>query len=151
MDGVTIIDINKDEKSGKTLKTPFSVRLIPLVDGAYGFSLAAFLEWVESSEGKLFKEKRHYFDKPLNEALRAPLGLKAGSNQSFHSLRHSLSGLLKAAATPDVIAQSITGHSSGNITYDLYGGTQRVDVKVTHEALKKAFGIPQSAPEENAQ
>lgn len=138
VNGITVIDINKDEQ-GKTLKNDFSVRQVPLVDGAYGFSLKTFLEWVESEPGKLFKAKAHYFNKPLNEALREPLGLKAGSDQSFHSLRHSLSGLLKAAATPEVIAQSITGHSSGNITYDLYAGSQRVPVGTLHEALVKAF------------
>lgn len=140
-DGVTFIDINKDENTGKSLKTSSSVRLVPLVDEAYGFSLAAFLEWVAGEPGRLFKQKEHYFNKPLNEALREPLGLEAGGDLTFHSLRHSLSGLLKAAATPEVIAQSITGHSSGTITYDLYGGTERVDVKVLHEALKKAFDL----------
>lgn len=141
VDGITVIDINKDEK-GKTLKNDFSIRQVPLVDGAYGFSLKAFLDWVASEPGKLFKPKPHYFNKPLNKALREPLGLKAGSDQSFHSLRHSLSGLLKAAATPEVIAQSITGHSSGNITYDLYAGSQRVPVGTLHEALVKAFALP---------
>ncbi|WP_087500244.1 site-specific integrase [Pseudomonas sp. SID14000] len=138
VDGITVIDINKDEQ-GKTLKNDFSVRQVPLVDGAYGFSLKTFLGWVASEPGKLFKAKAHYFNKPLNEALREPLGLKAGSDQSFHSLRHSLSGLLKVAATPEVIAQSITGHSSGNITYDLYAGSQRVPVGTLHQALMKAF------------
>ncbi|MBV4533321.1 site-specific integrase [Pseudomonas sp. SWRI107] len=139
VDGITVIDINKDENGGKTLKNSFSVRQVPLVDGAYGFSLQTFLEWVDANEGRLFKAKEHYFNKPLNEALREPLGLASGGNQSFHSLRHSLSGLLKAAATPEVIAQSITGHSSGNITYDLYAGSQRVPVRTLHEALVKAF------------
>lgn len=139
VDGITVIDINKDENGGKTLKNSFSVRQVPLVDGAYGFSLQTFLEWVDANEGRLFKAKEHYFNKPLNEALREPLGLASGSDQSFHSLRHSLSGLLKAAATPEVIAQSITGHSSGNITYDLYAGSQRAPVGTLHEALVKAF------------
>lgn len=139
VDGVTVIDINKDEQ-GKTLKNDFSVRQVPLVDGAYGFSLKAFLEWVATEPGKLFKAKKHYFNKPLNDALREPLGLASGGNQSFHSLRHSLSGLLKAAATPEVISQAITGHSSGNITYDLYAGTQKLPVRTLHEALEKAFG-----------
>ncbi len=87
----------------------------------------------------MFKAKAHYFNKPLNDALREPLGLAAGSDQTFHSLRHSLSGLLKAAATPEVIAQSITGHSSGNITYDLYAGSQRVPVRTLYTALCTAF------------
>lgn len=140
-DGITVIDINKDENGGKTLKNSFSVRQVPLVDGAYGFSLQTFLEWVNANEGRLFKAKEHYFNKPLNEALREPLGLASGGDQSFHSLRHSLSGLLKAAATPEVIAQSITGHSSGNITYDLYAGSQKLPVKTLHEALVKAFSL----------
>jgi integrase len=141
IDGITVIDINKDENGGKSTKTEFSVRLVPLVDGAYGFDLVAFNEWVKGSQGRLFTQKKHYFDKPLNEALRKPLGLKPGSDQSFHSLRHSLSGLLKAAATPEVIAQSITGHSAGNITYDLYAGSQKLPVKTQHEALLKAFSM----------
>jgi integrase len=124
VNGITVIDINKDENGGKTLKNDFSVRLVPLVDDAYGFSLQAFLEWVEGSQGRLFTQKKHYFDKPLNDALREPLGLKAGGDQSFHSLRHSISGLMKAAVTPDAIMQAVTGHSAGNITNDLYARTQ---------------------------
>lgn len=141
VDGITVIDINKDENGGKTLKNDFSVRLVPLVDGAYGFSLGAFLEWVEGSQGRLFTQKKHYFDKPLNDALREPLGLKSGGDQSFHSLRHSISGLMKAAVTPDAIMQAVTGHSAGNITNDLYARTQRLPVEVVHEALVKAFGL----------
>lgn len=141
VDSITVIDINKDESSGKTLKNDFSIRQVPLVDGAYGFSLAAFLEWVASEPGRLFKQKEHYFNKPLNEALREPLGLKAGSDQSFHSLRHSISGLMKAAVTPDAIMQGVTGHSAGNITNDLYARTQRLPVRVVHEALVKAFSL----------
>lgn len=141
VEGITVIDINKDENGGKTLKNSFSVRQVPLVDGAYGFSLGSFMEWVEANEGRLFKAKEHNFNKPLNEALRKPLGLKPGSDQSFHSLRHSLSGLLKAAAIPEVIAQGITGHSSGTITYDLYAGSQKLPVKTLHEALFKAFSL----------
>lgn len=138
VDGITVIDINRNDQD-KTLKNDFSVRQVPLVDGAYGFSLAAFLEWVAAEPGRLFKQKEHYFNKPLNDALREPLGLEVGGSQSFHSLRHSLCGLLKAAATPEVIAQSITGHSSGNITYDLYAGSQRVPVETLHTALRNAF------------
>jgi integrase len=141
VNGITVIDINKDENTGKSVKTPFSVRQIPLVDGAYGFSLEAFLEWVEGSQGRLFTQKKHYFDKPLNEALREPLGLKSGGDQSFHSLRHSISGLMKAAVTPDAIMQAVTGHSAGNITNDLYARTQKLPVGVVHEALVKAFAL----------
>ncbi|VVQ16149.1 tyrosine-type recombinase/integrase [Pseudomonas fluorescens] len=141
INGITVIDINKDENGGKTLKNDFSVRLVPLVDGAYGFSLKAFHEWVEGSQGRLFTQKKHYFDKPLNDALRAPLGLKSGGDLSFHSLRHSISGLMLAAVTPDSIMQAVTGHSGGNITKDLYARTQKLPVEVVHEALVKAFSL----------
>ncbi|WP_249583643.1 site-specific integrase [Pseudomonas viridiflava] len=146
IDGITVIDINKDENTGKSVKTPFSVRLVPLVDGAYGFSLETFLVWVEGNQGRLFKQKEHYFNKPLNDALREPLGLKAGGDQSFHSLRHSISGLMKAAVTPDAIMQAVTGHSAGNITNDLYARTQRLPVEVVHQALVKAFSLVKPAP-----
>jgi integrase len=142
VDGITLIDLNKDG-DGKTLKNSFSIRQVPLVDGAYGFNLAAFHEWVKSEPGRLFKAKAHYFNKPANEAVRKPLGLPSGSNQSFHSLRHSMSGILKAAVIPDVISQSILGHSSGTITYDLYAGSQRIPIKTLHEAMEKAFKLAQ--------
>ncbi|MEE4076128.1 tyrosine-type recombinase/integrase [Pseudomonas viridiflava] len=141
VNGITIIDINKDENTGKSVKTPFSVRLVPLVDGAYGASLDAFLGWVERSQGRLFTQKKHYFDKPLNDAIRNPLGLKSGGDQTFHSLRHSISGLMLAAVTPDSIMQAVTGHSGGNITKDLYARTQKLPVEVIHEALVKAFSL----------
>lgn len=141
VNGITVIDINKDENGGKTLKNDFSVRLVPLVDGAYGFSLETFRAWVDGSQGRLFTQKKHYFDKPLNDALREPLGLKSGGDQSFHSLRHSISGLMKAAVTPDAIMQAVTGHSAGNITNDLYARTQRLPVEVVYEALVKAFSL----------
>ncbi|CAM3321684.1 integrase [Pseudomonas floridensis] len=144
VDGITVIDINKDENGGKTLKNSFSVRQVPLVDGAYGFSLEVFLEWINANEGRLFKVMEHSFNKPLNEALRKPLGLSSGGNQSFHSLRHSITGLMKAAVIPEGIAQAITGHSSGTITYDLYAGSQKLPVRTLHEALVKAFSLVKS-------
>jgi integrase len=143
IDGITVIDINKDENGGKTLKNSFSVRQVPLVDGAYGFSLETFLKWVSENEGQLFKVKEHSFSKPLNGALREPLGLASGGDQSFHSLRHSITGLMKAAVIPEGIAQAITGHSSGTITYDLYAGSQKLPVRTLHEALVKSFHVHQ--------
>lgn len=42
VDGITVIDINKDEQ-GKTLKNDFSVRQVPLVDGPMGSPLRSSL------------------------------------------------------------------------------------------------------------
>lgn len=53
--GLVCIDINEDGE-GKSVKNKHSVRLVPLTDGAYGFDLKSFLEWVDMQpdEGPLF-------------------------------------------------------------------------------------------------
>ena len=53
--GLVCIDINEDG-DGKSVKNKHSVRLVPLTDGAYGFDLKSFLEWVDMQpdEGPLF-------------------------------------------------------------------------------------------------
>ncbi|MEQ9745855.1 tyrosine-type recombinase/integrase [Pectobacterium actinidiae] len=47
--------------------------------------------------------------------------LRASEDVYLHSLRHSLTGKLKAAGVPLTDAQGILGHRSQSITYDLYG------------------------------
>lgn len=61
----------------------------------------------------------------LNQLIRDVLGTEAGTGQSFHSLHHHLGGALKRKAVPLGIAQEILGHSSGSITFDLYGSAGR--------------------------
>ncbi|MOA57098.1 hypothetical protein D3C78_1812110 [compost metagenome] len=75
----------------------------------------------------------------VNGTLREVLELEADRTQTFHSLRHSLSGALKAVATPKETTESILGHSSGSISYDLYGAGASVEVGLMAEALRKAF------------
>lgn len=131
------IDIN--DNNGKTLKNKHSKRLVPLVDGAYGFDLKLFLEFVEDSQGRLFTAKEHSFNKPLNEILRTVLGLESGGDLSFHSLRHSMASLMKSKGIAVGLAQDILGHSSQTITFDLYGGNQRIGMEKLGDALKEAF------------
>lgn len=136
-----VIDVNEEE--GRSLKTKHSVRLVPLVDGAYGFNLQEFLGWVDGTQedtGELFREvNKKKFCFLLNEALRDTLKLSAGENLSFHSLRHSMAGLLKAHGVQLEIAQAILGHSSQSITFDHYGGGQNVGVKKLGDALRSAL------------
>lgn len=132
-----VIDIN--DNGDKGLKNKHSARVVPLIDGAYGFDLQAFLRFVHGQDHRLFTAKDHYFNKPLNELIRGVLRLESGGNLSFHSLRHSLAGLMKSQGVRLETAQAILGHSSQSITFDLYGGGQRVGVGILEEALKKAF------------
>ena len=135
--GVWVIDINRD--NGKTAKTKNALRIIPLTDGAYGFDLQAFLEFVAKADFRLFTLGAGQFSVLLNGMLKDVLDLKADRTQTFHSLRHSLAGALKAAEVPVGTAESILGHASGSITYDLYGAGSAVEVGRMAEALKTAL------------
>ncbi|MDD2075409.1 tyrosine-type recombinase/integrase [Pseudomonas putida] len=134
---VWVIDINRND--GKTAKTKNALRVIPLTDGAYGFDLKAFLEFVQGADSRLFVLGAGRFSELLNGLIRDVLGVKADRTQTFHSLRHSLAGALKAAEIPVGTAESILGHASGSISYDLYGAGSAVEVKRMAEALKKAI------------
>ena len=135
--GVWVIDINRND--GKTAKTKNALRVIPLTDGAYGFDLQAFREFVDSSESRLFTLGSGQYSSVLNGALRDVLSLNADRTLTFHSLRHSLAGALKAAEVPVGTAESILGHASGSISYDLYGAGSAVEVGRMAEALVNAF------------
>jgi integrase len=112
-----------------------------LTDGAYGFDLKAFLEFVDKADSRLFTLGGGQFSVLLNGMLRDVLGLKADRTQTFHSLRHSLAGALKAVATQKEITESIMGHASGSISYDLYGAGSAVEIGRMAEALGTAFGL----------
>lgn len=135
--GVWVIDINRND--GKTAKTKNALRVIPLTDGAYGFDLQAFLAFVDSADSRLFKLGAGQFSAVLNGSLRDVLRLNADRTQTFHSLRHSLAGALKAVATQVEINEAILGHASGSISNDLYGAGSSVEVARMAEALKTAL------------
>ncbi|WP_144955983.1 tyrosine-type recombinase/integrase [Pseudomonas oryzihabitans] len=137
VEGHWVIDINRD--NGKALKTKNAIRLVPLIDGAHGFDLQAFLEYTQQSTGPLFALSSGRFSEVLNGTLRSVLELPTDRTQTFHSLRHSLAGSLKAAGVPVEAAQEILGHSSGSISYDLYGAGSGVRVEILAEALMKAL------------
>jgi len=134
---VVVIDMNTND--GKSLKNKHSNRVVPLVDGAYGFDLQAFLTYVESCEDKLFDRVSHNFTRVLNETLRDVLQHDSGEGLTYHSLRHSLAGLMKHHGIQVSIVQGILGHSSQTITFDLYGGDSRLAVGKLEEAMKACF------------
>lgn len=140
--GLLVMDINTND--GKTIKNKFSARKVPLV-AAYGLDLKALKAFAEAAgganhaDGKLFKRSSSGFTSMLNQLTRDVLGTETNTGLSFHSLRHSMSGRLKAAEVPLGISQEITGHSSGSITYDLYGAAGAVRLGRMAEALKAAL------------
>ncbi|MCR6273505.1 site-specific integrase [Escherichia coli] len=120
--GLVCIDINEDGE-GKSVKNKHSVRLVPLTDGAYGFDLKSFLEWVDmqpEDEGPLFGMTPSAYSSWFNSRVLTE-ALPDAENVSLHSLRHWLATRMKERGVNLVDAQGILGHSSQSITYDLYG------------------------------
>ncbi|ELS5575506.1 site-specific integrase, partial [Escherichia coli] len=120
--GLVCIDINEDGE-GKSVKNKHSVRLVPLTDGAYGFDLKSFLEWVDMQPddgGPLFGMTPSAYSSWFNSRVMTE-ALGDAENVSLHSLRHWLATRMKERGVNLVDAQGILGHSSQSITYDLYG------------------------------
>jgi integrase len=134
--GFLVMDINTNDE--KTIKNKFSIRKVPLV-AAYGLDLEALKAFAEAASGELFTRSSSGFEQMLNQLIRDVLGTKTNTGLSFHSLRHHLSGALKASEAPLGISQEITGHSSGSITYDLYGAAGVVKISRMAEVLKTAL------------
>lgn len=146
VDGGWVIDINEGE--GKSLKNEYSARVVPLIDGAYGFDLKAFLEFVGNMPkgARLSKTVYKRVSMDMNVVLKEILGDEKDSTTTFHSLRHSLASLLKATGTPLEAAQSILGHSSNSITYDHYGSGSSLQLGIVKDALRKALPIKEAEP-----
>ncbi|HGF6106432.1 TPA: site-specific integrase [Escherichia coli] len=119
--GLVCIDINEDGE-GKSVKNKHSVRLVPLTDGACGFDLKSFLEWVDTqpAEGPLFGMTPSAYSSWFNSRVLTE-AMPDAENVSLHSLRHWLATRMKERGVNLVDAQGILGHSSQSITYDLYG------------------------------
>lgn len=137
VDGFWCIDINEDGP-GKSIKNKHSARLVPLVDAALGFNLAAFLQAVEAealpSAHGITPMKA---SKVLNLRIQKALGTVAGGDQTLHSLRHHFAQAMKSAGVPVSFAQAVTGHSSGTITYDNYGSG--IPIQKAYEAIKQGL------------
>ncbi|EOY3436668.1 site-specific integrase [Escherichia coli] len=137
--GLTCIDINEDG-DGKSVKNKHSVRLVPLTDGACGFDLKSFLEWVDMQPddgGPLFGMTPSAYSSWFNSRVLTE-ALGDAENVSLHSLRHWLATRMKERGVNLVDAQGILGHSSQSITYDLYGKGHAVQRLA--DALAVTFG-----------
>lgn len=135
--GVLVIDINEDQ-THKSLKNRSSARLVPLV-AAHGFNLEAFLKLVAGlpAGGRLFPNVTHNTGRAINAKLRTFHGLDDKA-LVLHSLRHSLATAMKSQGVKLEHAQAILGHSSGVITWDLYGRSAVADLEALRDALAVA-------------
>ncbi|MBQ5207102.1 site-specific integrase [Klebsiella pneumoniae] len=139
--GTVYIHINEDDSSlpGKSIKNTHSDRCVPLVDGAYGFVLADFMDLLEArrnaggEDAMVFDGLRlmkngygEQVSKWFNRTL-LPKVLADRDSLAFHSFRHTVATQLKQHGVELAYAQAIMGHSSGSITYDRYAKEVEVD------------------------
>lgn len=137
VDGLWCIDINEND-AGKSIKNKHSARMVPLVDGALGFDLAAFLQAVEANAlPSVHGIAPWKASKVLNLRIQKALGTVAGGDQTLHSLRHHFASSMQAAGVPVAFAQAVTGHSSGTITYGTYGSG--IPIQKAYEAIQQAL------------
>lgn len=137
--GVWVIDINTNHPF-KSLKNSQSARLVPLTE-AMGFDLEGFLKLVKGrpAGSRLFTENPT-IGRKVNALLRSFHSKGDHKALVFHSLRHSMATQLKAHGIPVETAQSILGHASSTLAYDLYGKGAGVNLGVLKEAIEEALG-----------
>lgn len=134
--GVLVLDINETQ-AHKSLKNKGSARLVPLVE-AYGFNLKGFLQSVaELPEGARLFTVSTNTGRAINAKLRTFHGL-SDSSLVLHSLRHSVATFMKSKGVKVEHAQALLGHSSGVITWDLYGRSATADLEALRSALEDA-------------
>jgi len=136
--GHLCIDIN--DNGDKSIKNSASARLVPLTDGAMGFSLEEFREWVKalpSEDSLVFGISRDTASQWFNrEVLPQALPDRTG-DLVLHSLRHTMATLCKQAGIAESTASDILGHTGQGITFGLYGKAKSIDQMA--EALAKAL------------
>lgn len=136
--GHLCIDINAN--GGKSLKNKGSARVVPLIDGAYGFSLNEFSEWVSAlpeENSLVFGMSRDIASKWFNEKVLPNALPDRDKTLVLHSLRHTMATMMKQAGVTESTAQDVLGHSNQSITFGLYGKAKSVDLMA--EALQKTL------------
>ncbi|YCI30815.1 tyrosine-type recombinase/integrase [Erwinia sp. PK3-005] len=140
--GLLCIDINAN--NGKALKNKASARVVPLIDGAFGFRSEEFREYVASlpdeENSSVFRMSRDVASKWFNEVILPKAIENRSSDLVLHSLRHTMATLLKHAGVAESTAQDVLGHTNQSITFNLYGKTKSVNLMA--EALKQALPEP---------
>ena len=127
------IAINKQFQNGKIVppKTEASIRLVPILD-----VLLPYIEKLDLTKtGRLFPITettiREHFQKALKDA-----GLD-GQGITLHSLRHTFTTRCAENNTPIHITQKLVGHSTADMTTNVYTHANSDVVKIEIEKLNK--------------
>ncbi|EKG0034030.1 tyrosine-type recombinase/integrase [Vibrio cholerae] len=139
------IDIN--DRGDNVVKNKSSNRIVPLVDGAYGFDLELFLSEIVNTcnddSDNIFRLKNSDRTKNTSRIIhqineyRKNRPNSVPENLTMHSLRHTMATLCLNKKMPESFAKEILGHTQ-SITYGLYGSAG-VDVETMYEEMVKLF------------
>ncbi|TXZ61285.1 tyrosine-type recombinase/integrase [Vibrio cholerae] len=139
------IDIN--DRGDNVVKNKSSNRIVPLVDGAYGFDLELFLSEIVNTcnddSDNIFRLKNSERTKNTSRIIhqineyRKNRPNSVPENLTMHSLRHTMATLCLNKKMPESFAKEILGHTQ-TITYGLYGSAG-VDVETMYEEMIKLF------------
>ncbi|EJL6323900.1 tyrosine-type recombinase/integrase [Vibrio cholerae] len=139
------IDIN--DRGDNVVKNKSSNRIVPLVNGAYGFDLELFLSEVVNTCNddldNVFRLKNSERTKNTSRIIhqineyRKNRPNSVPENLTMHSLRHTMATLCLNKKMPESFAKEILGHTQ-SITYGLYGSAG-VDVETMYEEMVKLF------------
>lgn len=139
------IDIN--DRGDNVVKNKSSNRIVPLVDGAYGFDLELFLSEIVNTcnddSDNIFRLKNSERTKNTSRIIhqineyRKNRPNSVPENLTMHSLRHTMATLCLNKKMPESFAKEILGHTQ-SITYGLYGSAG-VDVETMYEEMVKLF------------
>src|SRR5436309_2696517 len=148
IDGVDVIQVRKDEKSDKRLKTAASERLVPIHSELKKIGFMAYAQTQRrKGDTRLFpelpKSKNGYYSNPFQKWFSRFLkkaGLKTPTT-SFHSFRHRFRDALREAGIASEIVQSLGGWAPSRNAEANYGSGYRARIlaceldKVTYPDL----------------
>ncbi|CAH8203383.1 tyrosine-type recombinase/integrase [Vibrio aestuarianus] len=140
--------INISDSGDNVLKNSASARVVPLIDGAYGFNLKLFLEEIvntcNADSDNIFRLDNN--DRQLNSIKIGKIVKAYRDNHTevpesltMHSFRHSMATLCLNKKMPESFAKEILGHTQ-SITYGLYGSAG-VDVERLYKEMLKLWSF----------
>ena len=122
------IHIRPHEKLGRSLKTPGSERLVPLIGLALWAAKQAMqgdrTGWLFSRYASDWDIRATHASNTINKYLRETLGIP---KKTSHSFRHSMKDLLRNSGCPDDIQRQLLGHGSRSVS-DSYGRGYKLPV-----------------------
>jgi len=129
-DGIWFLDVNADDAeggfAGKTLKTMFAARKIPVHSKLLELGFVEFVQSVKPGH-RLFPDieigpasQRHRHASKLFNKLLSKAGIKA-EKKVWHSLRHSFEQACRDSRVDSAIMDQLQGHSQG--IREVYGSS----------------------------